>query len=113
MDAQLSLSQGELEETLAQLQDTGRIYPSTVKHRVFLFQLLALMGQWDRALTQLNVAGELDAGRLRRFRKLQSEDRRNTETLAERRSRDKNFGKMIKSVLSDKRKERGGKHGGN
>ncbi len=58
-------------------------------------------------------AGELDAGRLRRFRKLQSEDRRNTETLAERRSRDKNFGKMIKSILSDKRKERGGKHGGN
>ncbi len=58
-------------------------------------------------------AGELDAGRLRRFRKLQSEDRRNTETLAERRSRDKNFGKMIKSVLSDKQKERGGKHGGN
>ena len=57
--------------------------------------------------------GELDAGRLRRFRKLQSEDRRNTETLAERRSRDKNFGKMIKSILSDKQKERGGKHGGN
>ena len=58
-------------------------------------------------------AGDLDAGRLRRFRKLQSEDRRNTETLAERRSRDKNFGKMIKSVLSDKQKERGGKYGGN
>ena len=57
-------------------------------------------------------AGELDADRLRRFRKLQSEDRRNTETLAERRSRDKNFGKMIKSILSDKQKERGGKHGG-
>jgi type VI secretion system protein ImpE len=28
---------------------------------VFLFQLLSVMGQWDRALTQLNVAGELDA----------------------------------------------------
>ncbi len=53
-------------------------------------------------------AGELDAKRLRRFRKLQSEDRRNTETLAERRSRDKNFGKMVKSILSDKQKERGG-----
>ena len=64
MDAQLSLSQGELEETLAQLQDTVRSDPSTVKHRVFLFQLLAVMGQWDRALTQLNVAGELDAGTL-------------------------------------------------
>jgi len=31
-----------------------------VKHRVFMFQLLAVMGQWDRALTQLNVAGDLD-----------------------------------------------------
>jgi type VI secretion system protein ImpE len=28
---------------------------------VFLFQLLSVMGQWERALTQLNVAAELDA----------------------------------------------------
>lgn len=55
-------------------------------------------------------AGTLDADRLRRYRKLLSEDRRNTETLAERRSRDKNFGKMIKSVLADKRKDKSGKH---
>lgn len=58
-------------------------------------------------------AGELDAERLKRFRKLHAEDRRNTESLAERRSREKNFGKMIKSVLYDKQKERGGEHGGN
>jgi ribosome biogenesis GTPase len=55
-------------------------------------------------------AGTLDADRLRRYRKLLSEDRRNTETLAQRRSRDKNFGKMIKSVLADKRKDKNGKH---
>nr|MDJ0751756.1 ribosome small subunit-dependent GTPase A [Woeseiaceae bacterium] len=54
--------------------------------------------------------GSLDADRLRRYRKLLSEDRRNSETLAERRSRDKQFGKMIKSVLSDKSKEKGGNH---
>lgn len=54
--------------------------------------------------------GEIDPGRLRRFRKLQSEDRRNTETLAERRSRDKYFGKLYKSIQSDKRKEKGGKY---
>ena len=54
--------------------------------------------------------GTLDEDRLRRYRKLLSEDRRNSETLAERRSRDKQFGKRIKSVLSDKRKERGGNH---
>ena len=50
----------------------------------------------------------LDAERLRRYKKLQSEDRRNTETLAERRSRDKNFGKMVKSVMSEKRVRKGG-----
>jgi ribosome biogenesis GTPase len=54
--------------------------------------------------------GCLDGERLRRYRKLQSEDRRNTETLAERRSRDKQFGKMVRSVMADKRKEKGGKH---
>ena len=64
MDAQVSLSQGKLEETLLQLQATVRSDPSNVKHRIFLFQLLAVMGQWDRALTQLNVAGELDASTL-------------------------------------------------
>ncbi len=64
MDAQVSLSQGKLEETLLQLQATVRSDPSNVKHRVFLFQLLAVMGQWDRALTQLNVAGELDSSTL-------------------------------------------------
>ena len=53
--------------------------------------------------------GTLDATRLRRYRKLQSEDRRNSESIAERRSRDKSFGKMIKSVLTDKQKEKGGK----
>lgn len=51
-------------------------------------------------------SGELDADRLRRFRKLKSEERRNTESLAERRSRDKHFGKMVKSILSDKQKRR-------
>jgi len=54
-------------------------------------------------------SGTLDADRLQRYRKLLSEDRRNTETMAERRSRDKNFGKMIKSVLAEKRKDKGGK----
>jgi len=53
--------------------------------------------------------GQLDVARLKRFRKLLSEDRRNTETIAERRARDRSFGRMIKSVLSDKRQLKGGK----
>jgi ribosome biogenesis GTPase len=55
-------------------------------------------------------SGQLDAARLQRYRKLQSEDRRNTETLAERRARDRQLGKMYKSVLAGKKQEKGGKH---
>ena len=59
-----SLREGKLEETLGELQAQVRKAPADSKLRVFLFQLLALMGQWERAMTQLNVAGELDAGTL-------------------------------------------------
>ena len=59
---------------------------------------------------QTAIADEaLDPDRLRRYRKLQSEDRRNSETLAERRSRDKYWGKLYKSVISEKK---GRKEGG-
>jgi type VI secretion system protein ImpE len=50
-----------LDGALKALQTQVRNDPSNVKHRVFLFQLLSVLGQWDRALTQLNVSGELDA----------------------------------------------------
>ncbi len=53
--------------------------------------------------------GKLEADRLRRYRKLQSEDRRNTETLAERRSRDKGLGKLYKSVLSEQQQRKRGR----
>ena len=53
--------------------------------------------------------GRLDAERLRRYRKLQAEDRRNSESVAERRSRDKGFGKMVKAVMADKQQEKGAK----
>ena len=47
--------------------------------------------------------GELDARRLSNFRKLIKEQAFNSATLAERRARDKGFGKMIKAQLSDKK----------
>ena len=50
----------------------------------------------------------LDHERLRRYQKLQLEDKRNTESIAQRRSRDKRFGKLIKSVFSEKQKTKGG-----
>lgn len=64
MLAEESLRQGDLTQTLAQLQDQVRREPAQPKLRIFLFQLLAVLGQWQRALTQLNVAGELDPGTL-------------------------------------------------
>lgn len=52
--------EGRLDEALAQLQDCVRKEPSNAALRVFLFQLLCVNGQWARALTQLDVAAELD-----------------------------------------------------
>ncbi|WP_367646393.1 ribosome small subunit-dependent GTPase A [Ruegeria arenilitoris] len=50
--------------------------------------------------------GVLDSDRLRRWRKLMAEDAFNSASLAERRSRDKAFGKMVRGVkkLKDVRK---------
>jgi len=58
------LRQGDPEGALASLQSLVRAEPADAKHRIFLFQLLCVLGQWERALTQLNVAGELDPGAL-------------------------------------------------
>ncbi|MBC7282528.1 ribosome small subunit-dependent GTPase A [Hoeflea sp.] len=43
-------------------------------------------------------AGTIDAARLARWQKLLAEDRHNTASLAERRSKDKAFGKMVKQA---------------
>lgn len=60
MSAVDAFRQGDLEGALAALRDEVRSAPDDAKHRVFLFQLLAVQGDWDRALTQLNVARDLD-----------------------------------------------------
>jgi len=54
------LREGRLDEALKELQNQVRANPADAKLRVFLFQLLALMGNWERAMTQLNVAAEMD-----------------------------------------------------
>lgn len=59
--AEQAVREGDLEGALRNLQEQVRKEPSKVELRVFLFQLLAVMGQWERANTQLNVAAELDA----------------------------------------------------
>ncbi len=62
--AEQALREGNLDAALKSLQDGVRAQPANPKLRVFLFQLLCVMGQWPRALTQLNVCGDLDAGTL-------------------------------------------------
>jgi ribosome biogenesis GTPase len=51
--------------------------------------------------------GTLDADRIRRWRKLKAEDRHNSETVAEARSRGKKFGKIVRGVKERKRFEQG------
>jgi type VI secretion system protein ImpE len=60
MHPQQLINEGQLGAALAALQDLVRKDASNAKYRIFLFQLLCVLGQWNRALTQLNVAGELD-----------------------------------------------------
>jgi len=60
MTADEYVKQGDLNAALQQLQTQIKAQPAKAEYRVFLFQLLSVMGQWDRALTQLSVAGELD-----------------------------------------------------
>jgi type VI secretion system protein ImpE len=52
---------GDLQSALQLLQEQIRQQPARADLRVFLFQLLSVLGQWERALTQLNVAADLDA----------------------------------------------------
>lgn len=62
--AEQSLRDGDPASALKYLQEQVRAKPADSKLRVFLFQLLAVIGQWDRALNQLNVAAELDQAAL-------------------------------------------------
>lgn len=62
--AERALREGDLDQALNFLQTGVRASPGDAALRIFLFQLLAVLGQWERALSQLNVAAELDASAL-------------------------------------------------
>lgn len=64
MNPQTLIREGRLADALAAVQDQVRKDAGNPKHRILLFQLLCVMGEWKRALNQLNVAGELDAAAL-------------------------------------------------
>jgi type VI secretion system protein ImpE len=52
--------EGNLGGALEELQNQIRNHPENSGYRVFLFQLLAILGQWKRALSQLDVLDNLE-----------------------------------------------------
>lgn len=54
------LRAGDLDGALQALQAQVRRNPSDQKLRVFLFQMLCVLGDWKRAITQLKLCAELD-----------------------------------------------------
>ena len=63
-DAEELIAAGDPKGALELLQRQVREHAADAKLRVFLFQLLCVLGQWQRASTQLEVCGELDAATL-------------------------------------------------
>jgi type VI secretion system protein ImpE len=59
--AEQALHDGDALKALQLLIAQVRVQPQDAKLRVFLFQLMCVLGQWERALNQLNTALELDA----------------------------------------------------
>ena len=70
--AEDSFRAGELAQSLTQLQADIRQHPSDAKLRIFLAQLLMVLGQWDRALTQLEVLKDMEASTLPMVRTYQT-----------------------------------------
>jgi type VI secretion system protein ImpE len=58
--AEAALRAGDPRTALARLTEAVRAKPADAKLRTFLAQLLSVLGQWERAHTQLNVVAELD-----------------------------------------------------
>ena len=55
-----ALQSGDVRQTFDLLKAEIRRTPRDARLRTFLFQMFCITGEWDRALTQLSVAGELD-----------------------------------------------------
>ena len=56
------LKANDVTGALAALTEQVKARPADAKLRIFLFQLLCVTGEWKRAVTQLKVAAEMDAG---------------------------------------------------
>lgn len=58
------IKRGDLAGAIKAAEDEVRNNPAAGKSRVLLFQLSAVDGHWDRAITQLDVAGRMEAKNL-------------------------------------------------
>lgn len=58
------------------------------------------------AVRAAQESGILEEDRMMRWKKLKAEDRRNTETIAQARAREKGFGKMVRKATSHKNRTR-------
>ena len=59
MQAREHLHAGELPEALASLQEEVRKAPADSGRRIFLFELYGLLGEWEKALRQLQILHDL------------------------------------------------------
>src|SRR5436190_1342241 len=60
MTAREYISASQPDEALIELQNEIRAHPEDPKRRVFLFQLHCVLGNWPKALTQLQVIAGID-----------------------------------------------------
>ena len=61
IEAEAALRAGDPRAALQQLTSAVRAKPADAKLRIFLAQLLCVLGQWERAHTQLNVVADMDS----------------------------------------------------
>lgn len=59
MTAEEHIRTGDLEGAMSTLRDAVKKDPADAKLRIFLFQLLSVNGEWEKALTQLNLVGDM------------------------------------------------------
>lgn len=60
MTAKECLATGQPDQALLELQNEIRAHPEDPKLRIFLFQLHCVLGNWSKALTQLQVIAGID-----------------------------------------------------
>ncbi|MEO5881178.1 MAG: type VI secretion system accessory protein TagJ [Caldimonas sp.] len=59
-DAEAAVRAGDPTAALKHLTNAVRAKPADPKLRIFMAQLLCILGQWERAHTQLNVVADMD-----------------------------------------------------